>query len=246
MLEQLFNLVQGQSEQDIINNPAIPNEHNKEAVGLATQNIFSGLQGALASGGLQQVLSLFSGKSSAGMSNPLVSGIAGSLVNNLMGKFGLSNGAASGIAQSLIPSVLSKLVNNTTDPNNKAFDMNGILSALTGGAVAAPNATQNAGAQAGGFDFNSILSQLTGGQAVTPPQNEANPNQDGGGIMDLISQFTGGANQQAGAAAPQQGGGLQDILSKLTQGAQQSQQQQQQQQQQGGGIMDLLKGVIGG
>jgi hypothetical protein len=241
MLEQLFNLIQGNAQEEIINNPAIPNEHNKQAVGLATESVFNGLQGALASGGLQQVMSLFGGKASAGMSNPIVSGIANNLISSLMGKVGLNNGAAAGIASSLIPSIISKLVGQTSDPNNKAFDLNGIIGSLIGGGQAAP--TANAGAAAGGFDFNSILNQLTGGKAVQAPT--AAQEEGGFDIGNLISQFTGGGQAQA-AQQPQaqQGGSFQDILNMVTQGAQG--QQQQQQQQGGGGIMDLLKGVIGG
>jgi hypothetical protein len=238
MLEQLFSLIQNEAQQEIIKNPAIPNEHNNHAVGLATDSIFSGLQGALANGGIGQILSLFSGKSSVGTGNPLVSGIAGSLVQSLMGKFGLNNGIASGIANSLIPNVLSKLVTRTSDPNDSGFNINSILATLTGGNSQQGGPVQVAGQQ-GGLDFNNILTSLTGGAAVTPPQQVSNAQQDNGfGLDDIMKMVTSGGNAPQG----QQSGGIQNILEMLTGGAK----QQQQAQQQGGGIMDLLKGVIGG
>jgi uncharacterized membrane protein YeaQ/YmgE (transglycosylase-associated protein family) len=237
MLEQLFNLIQGEAHQEIINNPAIPNEHNNHAVGLATDSIFSGLQGAVANGGLNQILSLFGGKSSVGTSNPLVSGIVNSLVQNLMGKFGINNSVATGIASSLVPNILSKLVGRTTDPSDNGFNINGILAALTGanshqgGAVQIPGAQQQ-----GGIDFNNILNSITGGQKVQPTHEAVQDN--GFGMDDILKMVTGGAGQQ------QAGGGIGDLLQMVTGGAQQ--QQSQQQQQSGGGIMDMLKGVIGG
>jgi hypothetical protein len=236
MLEQLFNLIQGEAQQEIINNPAIPNEHNNHAVGLATDSIFSGLQGAVANGGLSQILSLFGGKSSVGTSNPLVGGIVNSLVQNLMGKFGVNNGVASSIASSLVPNILSKLVSRTTDPNDNGFNINGILGALTGANSHQGGAVQIPGAQQGGIDFNNILNALTGGQKVQPTQQAVQD--DGFGMDDILKMVTGGAGQQ------QSGGGLGDLLQMVTGGAQQ--QQSQQQQQSGGGIMDMLKGVIGG
>jgi hypothetical protein len=239
MLEQLFNLIQGNAQQEIINNPAIPNEHNNQAVGLATESIFSGLQGALANGGLQQVLSLFGGKSSAGLSNPIVSSITNNLVGSLMGKLGINNGIATNIASSLIPSVLSKLVGHTSDPSNKGFDINGIIGSLIGGGNSAAAPANNA---TGGFDFNNILNQLTGGQAVQAPTAPTASDNNGFDFGDILSKLTGGGAQAQ--QGQQGGGGFQDILNMVTQGAQG--QQQQNQQQGGGGIMDLLKGVIGG
>jgi hypothetical protein len=236
MLEQLFNLIQGEAQQEIINNPAIPNEHNNHAVGLATDSIFSGLQGALANGGLNQILNLFGGKSSVGTSNPLVGGIVNSLVQSLMGKFGLNNSVASGIASSLVPNILSKLVGRTTDPSDNGFNINGILAALTGSNSHQGGAVQMPGSQQqGGIDFNNILNALTGGQKVQASQQ---PVQDNGFGMDDILKMIGG-----GGAQQQSGGGLGDLLQMVTGGAQQ---QQSQQQQPAGGIMDMLKGVIGG
>jgi hypothetical protein len=232
MLEELFRMVQGNAQEEIINNPAIPNEHNNAAAGLATESIFNGLQGALANGGLQQVLNLFGGRSSVGTGNPLVSGITNSLVGSLMSKLGVNSPIASGIAASLVPKLLGNLVSRTSDPNDNSMDMNGIMSALTGGGA------QQQQQQGGGIDFNNILISLTGGQKVQPTAQQ----QDNSlGMDDILKMLTGGGAQQQ-QAQPQQGGGmLNGLLEMVTGGAQQKAQQQQQQ---GGGIMDLLKGFM--
>jgi hypothetical protein len=238
MLEELFNLVKDHSQDDIVNNQQIPNEHNNTAVGMATDSIFSGLQGALANGGVGSILSLLGGKSSVGAGNPLVNGIMQNFAGGLMSKFGITNPIAQSIAASLIPKALSGLVGRTSNPGDSGFNINGIIGSLMGqqSQAGSANPIANAGG-AGGFDFNSILSQLTGGAQVQAPTSQAAHDQSGFGMDDILKMVTGGGAQQQ----QQSGGGLQDILKMVTGGAQ----QQQQQQQSGGGVMDLLKGFMG-
>ena len=138
MLENLFNLIKEQGVQSVINNPAIPNEKNDAVLADATHSVASELQGALAGGGLQSVLSLFSGGANSNgagglLSNPIVGNIVSSFTNKLVANHGIDGTQASGIANSLIPGVISNLVNKTNDPNDKSFDLNGIISSLSGG-----------------------------------------------------------------------------------------------------------------
>jgi hypothetical protein len=217
MLEQLFNLVKEESQADIINNPAIPNEFNDQAVGLATESVFSGLQGALANGGLKDVLGIFGGQASPSSGNPLVGGIVNNLVGSLMKKFGIDSPMATSIAASLIPSVLGKLVNKTNDPSDSSFNINDIIGALTGAksgtsGVQLPGA-QNAPTSGGGIDFGGILKSLTSGGL--------DANKDGSIGIDDIAGLIGGA---ASNAQSQQG---------------------QQQPEGGGGIFGMLKGLMG-
>jgi hypothetical protein len=219
MLEQLFNLIRSESESEIINNPAIPNELNNHAVGLATDSIFGGLQNALANGGLKSVLGMFTGgndspANSGFANNPLVGGMINNFVGSLMKKFGIDNSMATGIAASLIPKILGKLVNKTNDSGDSSFDINGIIGALTGGNSQGGGAVQLPGLQdnpqaSGGIDFGGILKNLTSGGL--------DANKDGSIGLDDLSGIVGG----------------------LVGGKQQSQQS-------GGGVMDMLKGLIGG
>lgn len=208
MLEQLFNLIRNESEQEIILNPVIPNEHNNHAVGLAADSIFSGLQNTLSSGGLKDVLVMFSGKSSPDSSIPLVGSMVNNLVKNLMAKFGIDNPMAMSIASSLIPNVLNKLISKTNDPSDNSFDINGIIGALTGnspqqgGGVNLPGLQEN---QSGGIDFGNILKNITSGGL--------DANQDGNvgldDIASMVGRAAGGAQQHS-----QQGneGGILDML----------------------------------
>ena len=131
MLENLLNLVKEHAGDAIINNPAIPNERNDEAISDAAGSIFSGLQGAFASGGANDIASFFSNQNIA--SSGIAQNIQGGFVQNLVSKFGLGSAQATSIAGSLIPSVLQSFAHKTNDPNDSSFDLQGILGGLTGG-----------------------------------------------------------------------------------------------------------------
>jgi hypothetical protein len=55
MLDQLMKLVEQHAGDAIVNNPAIPNQHNNAAIKDVASQIFSGLQ-SQASGGNMQLL----------------------------------------------------------------------------------------------------------------------------------------------------------------------------------------------
>jgi hypothetical protein len=217
MLEQLIGLVKQFAGDAIVKNPVIPNERNEEAMAEASNTVVGGLQNILAGGGLQSIMSLFSGGNKSGtaglMQNPIVNMMAGHFMKKLMSKFGINGGAASSIATSLIPSVLNGLISKTQDPNDKSIDMNSIIRSLTGGNTPVAESQQTSGG--GGFDFQDLLKKFTGG---------------------------GGSNSGGGASG---GFNIADIISKVTSGAQQHQETEVQQKKDGdGGIMDLIKGFL--
>ncbi len=163
MLENLFELVKQHAGNAIINNPAIPNEHNDEAVQMATSSIFDGLKNAATSGNITDIISMFSGGGNAG-TNPISQNIQGGLIENLMNKFGIDAGAASNIAGGLIPNVLQQLVHKTNDPNDNSFDLQSIISKVGGG----------------NLDVQSLIGKFTGGNR-----------NNGGGIMDSLKGLFG-------------------------------------------------------
>ena len=133
MLENLIQLIRQQAGDAVINNPAIPNEHNEDVIEEAGNSITGSLQNMLSQANLQAVLHLFPNRSGAVTSNPALQNISGNFIQNLMDKFGISQSAASGVASNLIPSVLQKLVHKTNDPADNSFDLQGILSHLGAG-----------------------------------------------------------------------------------------------------------------
>ncbi len=210
MLEQLFSLIQQEGQNDIINNNNIPNAQNKQAVGIATESVYSGLQNVLASGGLDQVMGLFSGNAAVNESNPVVGGIMNQFVGSIMDKLGIESSAAKSIAMSLIPMVLGKLVNNTNDANNNQFDINNILGTLIGG-----NTNQGAGVQLPNrnqsIDFSGLLSKVSQGGGM---------DMDGDGdvdMQDIMAAVSGAAGSMQQNQQQQSGGGIMDLLGGLMQ-----------------------------
>lgn len=201
MLQELFNLVQNNAQETVVNNSDVPNDQNDAIMAEATNTVASGLRNMVAGGGLQNIISMFTGGgnqqgqggSSSLLSNPIVNMMIGHFAGKLMNKFNIGGSQANNIANNLIPSVISSLVSKTNDPNNSGFSLEGLLNSITGG-----QATQ---AQNNGFDIGSLISQFNGGG-----QQGGNA---GGGLMDIVSQFTQGAQQQQQRNG---GGGLLDLI----------------------------------
>ena len=163
MFDQLLSLVKENAGNDIINNNAIPNERNEEAIETATHSITDSLKGAVQSGNFSDVMNLFNGGNNVS-SLPLTQHMQGNFIDKLMQQFGLSNSQAGGIASSIIPNVLGKLVHKTNDPNDKSFDLTSILSQFGGS----------------GFDVSSVLNKLGSGG-----------NNQGGSITDSLKNILG-------------------------------------------------------
>jgi len=210
MLEQLLNLVKGEAQETVINNPSVPNEYNNEVVAEATNTVASGLRNMVAGGGLQNIISMFNGggnsQQSNGndqqgginglVSNPLVMMMVGHFAGKLMSKFNMNGNEANNVASNLIPGVLDNLVNKTNDPSDNGFSLDGLLNSITGGKVAEQ---QNNG----GFDLQSLIGQFTGSG------NNGNNGGGGSGLMNIVSQFTQGAQAQQQKNG---GGGLMDLI----------------------------------
>lgn len=150
MLENLLQLVTEHAGQAIVQNPAIPNEHNGAAIQNVTNSIVSGLQGQLQGGSAQQLIGMLAGQQGI-QGNPIVNAISQNAVGNLMQQFGIQNQQAEQIVSQLLPTVMQQFVQKTNDPADSSFDLNGIVNSLSGGQVPS--------------DIGGILNQFTGGQA---------------------------------------------------------------------------------
>lgn len=132
MFEQLTQLVQQYGGTAVVNNNAVPNEHNEAVISETSNSIFAGLQKIASEGGGEQLAGLFSGKTPIDSSNPVVQQITQQLSGSLGQKFGLSSEASSGVASGTIPQILGSLVNKAKDPNDSSFQISDIISSITG------------------------------------------------------------------------------------------------------------------
>ncbi len=194
MLEQLMGLIQTNSQEAIVNNPAIPNEHNESAMQTILSSVVGGLANQGQAGNSSGLWGLLSGKSTGNISsNPIVSGMANTAISAIMGKFGLDKTAAGSIVSSVLPSVIGSLINKTNDPNDSSFDLSSIMGAVMGGQQQ----------QQGGGGVMDVLGSVLGGS-----QQQA---QGGGGLMDVVGGLLGGQQGQQQQQQPQ-GAGLMDML----------------------------------
>jgi hypothetical protein len=131
MLETLMNLVQQQSGQAVINNPAIPNSQNDSVMQTVASSILSGLGQQAQGGGLGSLLGMVVNGGNVQQS-PVTQGVQDHVEQNLMEKLGISPQVAMSVAAAVVPMVLSKLMHKASDPNDSSVDGNSILGAATG------------------------------------------------------------------------------------------------------------------
>lgn len=130
MFDNLLNLVKEHAGESIINNPAIPNEKNEEAIHTTTNSIMDTLKAQMSGGNLTSIMDMFNGGNVN--SSPVNSIIQSNAATDLMKKFGIDSTQASSIVSSLLPKVMDQFVNKTNDPKDNSFDINGIMSSLGG------------------------------------------------------------------------------------------------------------------
>lgn len=133
MFDQLTELVKQFGGEAVVNNPAIPNEHNEAVMEEAGGSILSGLKDMVAGGNLGDLAGMLSGKTPIDINNPVVKELAGKVTGDLGSKFGLSSDIAGGVASGLIPQVLGGLVNKANDTSDNSFQISDLVNAISGG-----------------------------------------------------------------------------------------------------------------
>jgi hypothetical protein len=133
MIENLNNLVKQNADAAIINNTAIPNERNEEAVQEASTAIEDSLKTSLSGGNVKEVVTLFNDTGENVTANPVTQQATGNFMDRLQSRFGLNVQQAANIANNLIPTVLKRLVQKTSDPADKSFDLQKIFNEVSGG-----------------------------------------------------------------------------------------------------------------
>ena len=199
MLKEIFDLVRGTATETVLNKTPLPSDQNEAVVAEATNTVASGLRNMVAGGGVQNILDLFGNKD----------GDKKSLLRNPLVLMMIGHFAGK---------LISKYRMNSNQANNIAGDLiPGVLGNLIN-KTNDPNDSQ--------FSIDEILASITGGQSKQIVEERAG---QGGGLMDILGQLSGGSQGN--------GGGLMDIIGRMATGA-----QQQQERNGGGGLLDLIKG----
>ena len=133
MIQNLNSLVKENADATIINNTAIPNERNEEAVQEASTAIEDSLKTSLSGGNVKEVVNLFNSTGDNVTANPVTQQATGNFMDRLQKRFGLDFQQAANIANNLIPTVVKRLVQKTADPADKRFDLQDIFNEVSGG-----------------------------------------------------------------------------------------------------------------
>ena len=155
--------------------------------------------------------------------------VAGGGLQSLLSLFGGGANKKSLLSNPIVSMMMghfaSKLMNKFNMNNNQANSVSGSL--IPNVLESLINKTNDPNDP--GFSLEKLLESITGNKSGNIAGDQ---NTGGGGLGDLLKQFTGG--EQGGG-----GGGILDIVKSLAGGA-----QQQQQKNGGGGLLDLIKGFI--
>lgn len=122
MFDDLMKMIQNSGVDSVINNPAVPNEHNDGVLQEAGSSIMDTLKGMMANGQSDQVMQLANNPNS-----PASQIMQNSFVQNIMQKFGISGDAAQNIAGSLIPQVMAQF---NKSGGTGGFDLSSLSSML--------------------------------------------------------------------------------------------------------------------
>lgn len=132
MFDELLQLVKQAGQQAIVDNSAVPNEHNDGVMQEAVHAITNGLQG-FGQNNSEGIAQLFQSQGNLSQDHPVMQGISNNFIQSITSKFGISGTQAASIAAIVIPMVMSKFINKTNDPNDNSFNLQNIVGAFTGG-----------------------------------------------------------------------------------------------------------------
>jgi len=182
MFEQLLGFVREASQEAVVQNPAVPDEHNEAVIQEAATTVQTGIQDIYQQQGAAGIKQLFQSADQGNTNSPQVQQLSGNFVDNLTSRLGISKGMAGGLAAMLIPMLLRKMMHHNSQGNTgSGFNMGNILGSILGG-----------GALGGMFGGNSSQPQTGGGGMMSQIGASLGLDRDGDGdtdLNDLMSMF---------------------------------------------------------
>ncbi|MGN7989144.1 hypothetical protein ACTJKC_17485 [Pedobacter sp. 22226] len=169
MLENLNEMVRENVQESVVNNTAIPNEHNEAVIQAASGSIFDSLKNQLSSGNIGALTDIFNGNKAEG--TQVAEQASGSFIDKLS-RLGINADTAKSLAASIIPGLIAKFTQKTNDPNDSSFNLKDVLGSL--------------GGNDGKFDVSDVIGMFNGGKQTTQTGQTGE-----GGIMDKLKGMFG-------------------------------------------------------
>ncbi|WP_128543580.1 hypothetical protein [Larkinella soli] len=188
MLDTLMNLVRQNADDAVINNPAIPNHQNEEAINAISGGIMGGLQQQAQGGNLGDLLGMVMGQGGqAGVqSSPVTQGVQQNVQQSLIERLGISPQTAMSVAGAVVPMILGKLMQKSQDPNDPSVDGNIIMGQATGRQGVDWMGMAGSAMRDGRLDMNDLM-QAAGGLF-----GGGGNRQQGGGLGGMLGGLFGG------------------------------------------------------
>jgi hypothetical protein len=123
MLQKIIEIVAERAREVIIEDPALPNEVNDQAVEAAGAVVGEEILGILKGGNVADILGMFQRFMSNGSNAELLKGVVDRYSVVLTGKFGLHEGSAQELSSKLIPELVSHLVRRVVDPKDERLSI---------------------------------------------------------------------------------------------------------------------------
>lgn len=148
-MSQLLDLIKNQVAESISDKLSISDDQKNEVFSGVSSSIFDSIkQTASEEGGLGQLMSLFTGETSAS-SSPVSSLAASMFKKNIASKLGLSD-TVTNLVVKFIPTIIEKFTKKANDGDD-GIDVGDLLSSLGGGSSLADGLKKAAGGILGGL-----------------------------------------------------------------------------------------------
>lgn len=133
MLEQFMSLLRESSQDAIVQNPEVPNEHNEAVMQEAAGSLQTGLQQIYQTHGASGVKQLFESAEANRTDAPEVQQVSQHFADNITNKLGIPKGSAMSMAMAIIPMLLRNMMRKGSGKSNGGFDLGSILGSVLGG-----------------------------------------------------------------------------------------------------------------
>jgi hypothetical protein len=162
MLDQILDLVKQYGQSTIVENPAVPNQHNDQALGVTASAITTGLKSAIEGGNLPQLLCLL-GNSEELMKSPIVQSIIRSVTQEYTNKLEVSPENAPAVATDTVQQVLAGALSKFSAGGGADFAAlaQSFLGGQSGSLTSALDVNKD-----GKVDMGDAISKLTGNNAL--------------------------------------------------------------------------------